>query len=353
MSTLLIAIHGILTSQTDASWPDRLDAWMYRRDSRIKVLKKEYSAGPFPRWNCWVKDPRLARSLANELELFLETERGCPSRSALTGDAAPDSEQPFPLESNAAPSFNSHVCGAASPLQAGTSRPPARPELWFVAHSNGAVIALLTARRLIARGHKIGGLILTGAACEANLAKNGILEWLCSGVLGAAIAYCSPEDEVLDGALAYRPPTSQGRASQGRGRLVPGTFELLRHPGKALFVTASQRIGISFQSSLPPKRTATGDETSPPPETSFLHRLRVWLWGKLMWPYGCLGRTGWLLRGQPLLSHRSVCPLLHLSTRWFPGGHCTYFNPRNIEATFEQIYQDIRRNPKAGTKVEG
>src|SRR5256885_2716882 len=71
MPILLAAIHGILTRQTDPSWPDKLDVWMLKRDPQIKVLKKEYVAGPFPRWNCWVKDPRLAQALANEIELFL------------------------------------------------------------------------------------------------------------------------------------------------------------------------------------------------------------------------------------------------------------------------------------------
>src|SRR5262249_16415854 len=132
---------------------DKLDAWMLRRDPRVKVLKKEYSAGPFPRWNCWVKDPLLARALANELELFLS--------------------QPS--------TFNS------------------QPSLWFVAHSNGAVIALRTARGLLARGHKSGGLILTGAACEADVRKNGVWGWWSNGVLGAAMAYCSEEDFVLGG----------------------------------------------------------------------------------------------------------------------------------------------------------
>ena len=60
MRTLLVAIHGIMTNQTNASWPDKLDAWMFDRDPEIKVLKKEYRAGPFPRWNCRVKDPRIA-----------------------------------------------------------------------------------------------------------------------------------------------------------------------------------------------------------------------------------------------------------------------------------------------------
>src|SRR5947209_18097788 len=110
MKSLVIAIHGILTRQTDASWPDKFDAWMSQRAPAIKVLKKEYFAGPLPRWNCWVRDPRLARGLVSEIELF--------------GDAS----------------------------------------IWFVAHSNGAVIALLAAKQLIERGHKVAGLILTGAA---------------------------------------------------------------------------------------------------------------------------------------------------------------------------------------------
>src|SRR5436190_2662680 len=98
MKTLLVAIHGIMTNQTNASWPDKLDAWMFEHDPEIKVIKKEYRAGPFPRWNCRVKDPHIADSLANELELFL----------------TPEADDP--------------------------------PDLWFVAHSNGAVIALLTAK---------------------------------------------------------------------------------------------------------------------------------------------------------------------------------------------------------------
>src|SRR4051812_20240676 len=130
MKTLIAAIHGIMTSQTDPSWPDKFDAWMFDHAPDIKVLKKEYSAGPFPRWNCWIKDPRMALGLANELELFLRQ----PTLDLGLGT----------LDS---------------------------PSVWFLAHSNGAVIALLAAKILIARGHKIAGLILTGAACEADLKK--------------------------------------------------------------------------------------------------------------------------------------------------------------------------------------
>src|SRR5436309_10436577 len=254
MRLLITAIHGIMTNQTDPSWPDKFDAWMFERDPEVKVLKKEYRAGPFPRWNCWIKDPLLARSLANELELFLR-----PQRSA----------------------FN--------------------PQLWFVAHSNGAVIALLTARLLIKRGFKIGGLILTGAACEADIERNEVLQWRCRGMLGSAIAYSSTEDHILP--------------------------------------------------ELP-----TLD-----PVASVVSRFRSWVWGKLLWPYGGLGRTGWLLDGRPLSRLDSLaaaegmaCRPPAIFTRWFPGGHSGYFAPQNIARTFEQIYGDIGKSEGRGTtKSEG
>lgn len=216
---LLVAIHGIMTSQTDASWPDHLDAFVFRHQPAIKVLKKEYAAGPLPRVNL-LKNRRLAASLVNEIELFIS-----------------DHNQ-----------FS--------------------PPIWFVAHSNGALIALLVTQRLIEHGHWIGGVILTGAACEADVRKNRILDWLQSGRLGFAAAYCSAADRVLP----------------------PG-------PGS----------------------------------------LKGWLWRQLVWPYGSLGRTGWLG-----LEDRPPC-LIHdrLITRWFAGGHGVYFAPEHRAGTFEQIFADI------------
>lgn len=156
MTRIIVAIHGILTGQTDPSWPDQLDAWMFHHAPDLKVLKKEYAAGPFPRWNCLVRNPRLARSLANELEL---------------------------LEANRTPSRLT--------------------EVWLVAHSNGAVIALETARLLIRRGCVVTGLILTGAACGPDIARTSLLAWTQADLLRRAIAYCSPDDRVLAG--PFRP----------------------------------------------------------------------------------------------------------------------------------------------------
>ena len=280
MKTLIAAIHGIMTSQTDPSWPDKFDAWMLQRDPEVKVLKKEYCAGPFPRWNCWIKDPALARGLANEIELFFN--------GAETLNLEPRTlnlEQNKPLTPTLSPSDGARENLAGyQPSTLNTQR----LSVWFVAHSNGAVIALLTAKILIARGYKIGGLILTGAAVEADVQRNGVMDWWSSGVLGAAIAYSSPEDEVLDGDPAHPSPIAPR----------PSPFALIRE----------------------------------------------WFWSKLMWPYGCLGRTGWLIRSPKTgeFSQSLVTSSPTIFTRWFAGGHSMYFAPANIEGTFEQIYEDVK-----------
>lgn len=149
---LVVAIHGILTSQTDASWPDKFDAWMARRDPAIKVLKKEYRAGPFPRFNVWLKDPWLAKGLTNEILEFCEIRAGKIQQ---------------------------------------------QPEIWLVAHSNGCVIALLTIQRLRAAGIKIAGGILIAGACESDVHANHLLEHVATGFVGKAIAFSSDKDWIV------------------------------------------------------------------------------------------------------------------------------------------------------------
>lgn len=189
---LLVALHGILTGQSGPSWPDHLDAWFYRQNggANVHVLKKEYLAGPFPRWNLWVKNRRLARALTLELELFLAH-------------------------------HHTHV----------------DRRVWLVAHSNGADIALRVASQLIRGGHVIAGLILIGAACSADVRRNGVERWLLTGQLGVAVAFCSRHDRVL--------------------------------PGRAA------------------------------PSAGIVTRCRALAWRCMAWPYGALGTSGWTLKGQP------------------------------------------------------
>lgn len=251
MKIILSANHGIMTGLTDASWPDRLERFLLERDTEVHVVKRKYFELPTPRLN-WFKNRWLSRALANELQEVLG-----PKSKVQSPDGA---------QSRTTQDTDTSVSGVTSPTSDDYS-------LWFVAHSNGAVVSLMAARRLIARGYKIGGMILTGAAIEADLRENRIFNWYCGSEVFAAIAYSSPDDEVTDGAYSV--------------------------------------------------------------ERGAWKRFRAWLWGKLMWPYGCLGRTGWLLDGKAFKNKE------FLYTRWQAGGHSTYFTAANSQGTFEQMYADI------------
>lgn len=221
MKTILVAIHGIMTDQTSASWPDGLQAFMAVRDPNVVVLKKEYRAGPFPRWNNLVKDPRLAKSIVNEIAAFTRT---------------------------------------------------GKYRLWFVSHSNGAVIALHAIKALAASGaaHSIKGSIFTGAAIEADVLKNGLF-----------------------------------------------TFS------SAKFISWSNRGDLIT-------------DTQPQPGESVWRKMRDWVWGRLAWPYGSLGNTGWLVNGLPYDSAR-------FWTRWTPAswGHSGYWAPWRRGDSFAEVLKTI------------
>lgn len=262
---IVAAIHGLLTGETDASWVDHLDAWLLERTARsaesprLKLLKKEYRAGPWPRWNCWVRNRRLARGLAAEIELLAAAELRWAREQRLRGGGI---QTPAGAKGM-----------ARAPIDDSEFDPPA---IWFVAHSNGAVIALEATKRLIARGHWVAGVILTGAACEGELMKTPLPGWVGRGRLGIAIAYCSRLDRVLAPSMA-----------------APGAKRSL----------AAELLGLA------------------------------WRW--VLWPYGSLGRTGWLCRGNPVPNS----PFFR--TRWFQCAHSGYFAPPRRERVFELIYQDI------------
>ena len=223
MHAIVIALHGILTKETDPSWPDRFEDWALLHDEGLHVRKRKYFELPFPRIN-WFKNRWLARSLAAELLLAAQED----------------------------PEWS----------------------IWFVAHSNGTCLAWLTVKRLIESGVKVGGMILTGSALEAEVRRNQVLTWCAQGKLGCAISYSSPDDLVTGG--------------------------------------------------------------DPRVATTWREAVRDFVWGRLMWPYGCLGRTGWLLNGEALTCER-------VFTRWVRGGHSAYWQAERITQTFEQIYADMVR----------
>jgi pimeloyl-ACP methyl ester carboxylesterase len=227
---IIAAIHGIMTRQTDASWPDLFQGWMVDRDASVVVLKKEYSAGPWPRLN-WVKNRRIARGLVEEIKALRQ-------------------------------------------------RPTDR--LAIVGHSNGCVIALMALRMLEREAIGVETLILTGAACESDVRKSGVLRMTELGFpLRRAISYSSANDLVVD---------------HGHHPLRGGQ-------------SAARRT---------------------------LHVVRDTLWRWASWPYGDLGRAGWQLGGR---EYRSAS----VFTRWFKLGHSGYFAPGSRNCIFESIYQDARK----------
>jgi len=141
MKSLVVAVHGILTRQTVASWPDRLDAYL----GETKVIKKEYIAAPLPVWNVFMKNHLLARGLAEEVSLF-------------------------------------HKAGF---------------RIHFVAHSNGCDIVLKAVKRLAKMNIATYAMLLIGSVTEPDVEKSGVAELLRQGWLQKAVAYASTRDRAL------------------------------------------------------------------------------------------------------------------------------------------------------------
>jgi hypothetical protein len=163
MRPLIIAIHGIYTGQTSASWPDKFDGYCERHDLAVSVRKKEYSAGFWSRKNLGWTNPRLARGLeAETLELL-----------------------------------TNHALGTVS------DRP-----IHFLSHSNGTDIALRTIKLLAERNIITDTFIAIGSVLKPDIEKNGIADLLDDGRLRKAVAYCSTRDRAIGFASWFPGPYS-------------------------------------------------------------------------------------------------------------------------------------------------
>jgi predicted alpha/beta hydrolase family esterase len=152
MRPIVFAIHGILTGQTSASWPDRFDAWCENVGVNAKVLKREYRAWPLPIFNVVLKNRWLARACLAELN---------------------------------------------------TMAPSERP-IHFVAHSNGTDIALKCVKRLAKRRIRTETLIVVGSVLQPDVFRNGVFDLVESRMLGSAVAYSSRNDGAI-GAASHLP----------------------------------------------------------------------------------------------------------------------------------------------------
>lgn len=143
---LLVAIHGILTSQTNRDWVDEFDVFCARKFLRVE--KREYPAGPFPLLNVYWLNPVIARGLVNEIEAYAE---------------------------------------AFGP----------KLKLHFVAHSNGTDIALQTIKKLALRDIDVQTFIAVGSVLESDIRRSGLRDLLAGEHLQRAVAYASRADEAI------------------------------------------------------------------------------------------------------------------------------------------------------------
>lgn len=144
---LVFAIHGILTRQTSASWPDAFLAWCAHHWPEARVLKREYVAWPLPAINTWILNHLWARECVVEVDNFLRENPGT--------------------------------------------------NISFVAHSNGTDIALKAIQALVRRGIRVRGFVAVGSVLDSDVNENGIAKLHGYGELRSAIAYSSKFDQAI------------------------------------------------------------------------------------------------------------------------------------------------------------
>lgn len=143
---VIVAIHGILTRTTDPSWPDRLRAHVFREGYDAHVIPSQYFAFGVPVLEVGALNWWRARQILGDIEPFLDS---------------------YP------------------------------PRLHIVAHSNGGDIAIRVARNLWSRGHSVDTLVLTCAAAESDVGKNGVYPAWCADKIDRAVAWCGRQDTLI------------------------------------------------------------------------------------------------------------------------------------------------------------
>jgi pimeloyl-ACP methyl ester carboxylesterase len=145
MRAVICAIHGI-DSTNESSFVDAFKNYCAYADPQLTVITHEYTAGPFPLWNNWVENERIANDVFDKIQ-----------------------------------ATKGHL------------------PIFLVAHSNGTVIARRVAQMLVAVGDFVSGLILIAGAIESNIDRNGVLDMFKAQKLRFVCAYCSTGDEVVRG----------------------------------------------------------------------------------------------------------------------------------------------------------
>lgn len=145
--------HGILTGQSDPTWPDYGTEFFAGISPSIHTINSEYFALPLPRIEA-LRNRGRSRALADDIEF-------CGSFLRLEHDS---------------------------------------PAISLVAHSNGGVLALQVARDLIKRGFTIRSLVLIAPALRTGPATREIADWIEFGFLDYALLV-RPTRDLLIGAI--------------------------------------------------------------------------------------------------------------------------------------------------------
>jgi pimeloyl-ACP methyl ester carboxylesterase len=148
---LIVAVHGILTGRGDPTWPERLERWAASHWPGVAVLTDQYDSGPFPVWNCFLRNPRAAKALSRVVENWVDQ-----------GES--DGQ---------------------------------KVRVHLVAHSNGCDIVRRLAIRLMSRGYRVESVLLFSGAVQNSAAKMGLSPFLSVGRLGRLVVYSADGDRVL------------------------------------------------------------------------------------------------------------------------------------------------------------
>ncbi len=137
----MVQIHGILTRQSSATWTRFGEGWFEENHPQIGTVSAKYFALPLPRIEA-LRNQERSRALVREV---LDLAAHCEE---LTG---------------------------------------VFPSISFVCHSNGGVLALQVARKLIAQGIPIRAMVLIAPALRTGPASREIAAWLDCGMLDYAL----------------------------------------------------------------------------------------------------------------------------------------------------------------------
>lgn len=143
---LVLVQHGILSQ--GFTWPEKFEAHQANRRAGLHVITDHYEAGPFPRVNMLLKNPRLGREQAETIAHWVRT-----------GDV--------------------------------------KTEVSLVAHSNGCDIARHTALHLAMQGIFVRQLILIAAPLPRDLGDMGLRQFADNGYFDRISVWFSPNDSVL------------------------------------------------------------------------------------------------------------------------------------------------------------